>query len=193
MRVGIFGGTFDPPHWGHLVLAEFVRDAGKLDEIWLMPALQPPHKLDRIITPAHLRMKMVELLCGDDPFIRPSDADLTHERQPSYTIDLLDELSQRFPQNQFILIIGGDSLVEFTIWHKWEDILKKHEVLVLPRRNADFSLVHPKVAQKAKIINSPLIEISSTEIRRRVGEGITIKYMTTQAVEEFIIEQKLYR
>ncbi len=192
MKIGIFGGTFDPPHFGHLLLAEFVRDELELDKIYLMPALLPPHKTDRIVTDSKLRYEMVKLLCGDDKYIRPSDADLTHNRKPSFTIDLLDELSQKYPEDSFVLIIGGDSVLEFTTWRRWEEILNKYDVVALQRPGQIFSTANKEVLEKVKVLKNPLIEISSTQIRRRVRAGKSIRFMTTKAVADFIYEQNLY-
>ncbi len=193
MRIGILGGTFDPPHWGHLLLAEFVRDEIELDKVYLVPALLPPHKTDRVITDAQRRLKMVKLLCGDDDFIVPSDADLTHNRKPSFTIDLLDELAQKFPEDTFHLVIGGDSVIEFTTWRRWKEILGKYDVVALPRPGRNFSTADKKVLEKIRIFKSPLIEISSTEIRRRVKMEKSIRFMTTKAVVEFIESEGLYK
>ncbi|MCD6417263.1 nicotinate-nucleotide adenylyltransferase [bacterium] len=192
MKIGIFGGTFDPPHWGHLLLAEFVRDEMGLDRVLLVPALFPPHKEDRIITDAQLRLEMVKILCGNDPYIRPSDADLVHGRKPSYTIDLLEDFFKKFPGDEFFLIVGGDSVVEFTTWHRWDEILSRCVVVALPRPGRDFSSADRRVLDAVKILKSPLIEISSTEIRRRVCEGKSIRFMTTEEVAKFIAEKKLY-
>jgi len=192
MKIGIFGGTFDPPHWGHLLLAEFAREELALDGVWLMPALQPPHKTTRKISPIGIRYRMVEALCGDDPFIRPSDADMAHGRSPSYTIDLLDELSRKYPENQFTLLIGGDSYIELTTWHRWRQLVRKYAVVALPRPDTDKLVAHPDIRENVKMLSSPLIEISSTDIRQRVSQQRTIRYMTTEAVERIIGEEKLY-
>ncbi len=193
MRVGIFGGTFDPPHWGHLLLAEFVRDEAGLDQVWLVPALQPPHKTNYPVTDAATRYRMVELACAGDAKIVPSDADITHNRRPSFTIDLIDDLQRKFPQHEFALIIGGDSLVEITTWHRWQQLLRKCQVIVLPRPGFDLTRAHPDALKASQVIESPLVDISSTAIRQRVREGKSIRYMVPEAVRLFIEREGLYR
>ena len=193
MKIGIFGGTFDPPHMGHLILAEFVRDEMNLDYVWLAPALDPPHKLDRQKTPAHIRYRMVQLACGDDPHIRPSDIDLTHNRRPSYTIDLLDDVSSQNPEHHFSLIIGSDSVLEFTTWKDWRQILERYEVIALYRPDFDPKDANPFVLEHIKFVRNPLIELSSSEIRRRIREGRSVRFMVPAPVLDFIKENNLYR
>ncbi|MCD6595049.1 nicotinate-nucleotide adenylyltransferase [bacterium] len=193
MKIGIFGGTFDPPHIGHLILAEFVRDEIGLDEVWLVPALDPPHKLDRHKTPADIRYEMVKLACGNDAFIRPSDIDLVHSRRPSYTIDLLDEISLNFPDNEFVQIIGEDSIAEFTLWKSWNEILKKYRIIGLRRRGIDLTCVNNEVISSVEILNNPLIELSSTEIRKRIINGKSVRYMVSERVWDFIFSNKVYK
>ena len=193
MKIGIFGGTFDPPHIGHLILAEFVRDEIGLDEVWLVPALDPPHKLDRHKTPADIRYEMVKLACGNDAFIRPSDIDLVHSRRPSYTIDLLDEISLNFPDNEFVQIIGEDSIAEFTLWKRWNEILKKYRIIGLRRRGIDLTCVNNEVISSVEILNNPLIELSSTEIRKRIINGKSVRYMVSERVWDFIFSNKVYK
>jgi len=192
MRIGLFGGTFDPPHWGHLILAEWIRCEGKLDKVWLAPARVPPHKVGRKLTDEWLRFKMVKLACADDEFIIASDCDLVHERKPSYTVDLLDELSAKFPDDEFVLVVGADSIVEFTTWHNWREILDRYDIYGLLRPNFDLRAADKMVLEKVKIFKSPLIELSSTMIRQRVREGKSIRFMVPAAVEKFIYEKKLY-
>jgi len=193
VKIGIFGGTFDPPHIGHLILAEFVRDEIGLDEVWLVPALDPPHKLDRHKTPADIRYEMVKLACGNDAFIRPSDIDLVHSRRPSYTIDLLDEISLNFPDNEFVQIIGEDSIAEFTLWKSWNEILKKYRIIGLRRRGIDLTCVNNEVISSVEILNNPLIELSSTEIRKRIINGKSVRYMVSERVWDFIFSNKVYK
>ena len=193
MRIGIFGGTFDPPHIGHLILAEFVRDEIGLDRVWLVPALEPPHKLDREKTPAEIRYEMVKLACGDDPYIIPSNIDLIHDRRPSYTIDLLDEICEKYPQDEFVLIIGEDSVAEFTTWKDWREILRKYRVIGLKRRGVDLKDANSDVISSVEMLKNPLIEISSTEIRERIIEGRSVRYMVPERVLKFVLSKKIYK
>ncbi len=192
MKIGIFGGTFDPPHLGHLILAEFVRDSLNLEQVWLAPALKPPHKTDQEVTPIKHRYRMVELACGDDPFIKPSDIDITHNRQPSYTIDLLDNICHKYPEKDFILIIGTDSVVEFTTWERWEQILQNYYVVAVKRPNFEISRVSHKILKSIKILDNPLIELSSTKIRERIANGHSVRYMVPEPVLIYILKENIY-
>ncbi len=192
MKIGIFGGTFDPPHIGHLILAEFVREQEELDCVWLTPTLDPPHKLEKEKTPVSQRYEMVKLACNDGPFILPSDIDLVHNRKPSYTIDLLDEISQKNPSDEFILIIGADSVIEFTTWHRWREILSKYRVVAVRRPYADISDAHRDVVDSVEILESPLLELSSSDIRRRISEGRSVRFMVPKKALDFIMRNNLY-
>jgi nicotinate-nucleotide adenylyltransferase len=193
MKIGIFGGTFDPPHWAHMILAEWVRTESKLDKVWLMPVLSPPHKQDSEITDPETRFEMVSLACGEDEFIRPSALDLRHRRRPSYTFDLLNELKRKYRTDKFSLIIGADAILEFSTWHRWQELLLKFEVIGLLRPGKNLFNAGKRVLSKIKILSTPLLEISSTEIRKRVMRGKSIRFMVSFEVEKFIYEKQLYR
>jgi len=193
MKIGVFGGTFDPPHWAHMILAEWVRTERKLDKVWLMPVLSPPHKQDSEITDPETRFEMVSLACGEDEFIRPSDLDLRHRRRPSYTFDLLNELKRKYRADKFSLIVGADAILGFSTWHRWQELLLKFEVIGLLRPGKNLFNADKRVLSKIKILSTPLLEISSTEIRKRVMRGKSIRFMVSFEVEKFIYEKQLYR
>jgi nicotinate-nucleotide adenylyltransferase len=200
MRVGLLGGTFDPIHVGHLILAETCRDAAKLDEVWFLPSYVPPHKLDKTITRYEQRCEMVTLATTGQPAFRVE----TIEKElppPSYTANTLAELKLRHPGVVFCLLIGGDSLQELPTWKEPARVVQQAELVAVDRpgfvRRAAAELesilgVQPGEV-KLTIVNSPLVSISSTDLRADVSSGRSIRFQVPRAVEEFIRERKLYR
>ncbi len=191
MRIGIFGGSFDPVHLAHLVLAEQCREQARLDRVLFVLAPRPPHKLDKTITAYRHRREMLELAIAGYPVFQISD--LERDRTgPSYTVDTLRELHQQQAGNEFFLIIGSDSLRDMPLWREPEEIAKLATLLVVERPDAaipgDLSI--PFRVQR---IQSPLLEISSTDIRQRVQAGHSIRYLTPRAVECYVEAHGLYR
>lgn len=191
-KIGILGGTFDPPHIGHLIIAEFAVGEFDLERIYFCPAFCPPHKTERILSAPEARLEMVRISCeGNDKFV-VSDIDIRHKRVPSYTVDLLDDFQQEFPETQFYLIIGADAAAEFTTWHRWKDILAKAKVICAKRSVSNLTSQEEFVMKNMIFSNAPIIEISSTEIRDRVACGKSIRYMVHPDVEKYIIAHNLY-
>jgi nicotinate-nucleotide adenylyltransferase len=200
MRIGLFGGTFDPIHLGHLILAERCREEAALDEVWFLPSYRPPHKIERPLTRFEQRCEMVLLaITGQLAFrVEPIEKELP---PPSYTAETLAELHRRHPEHQFALIVGADSLVELPTWHEPRRVVEQAELLAVPRPGVEFwsgaqlaaALGLPADAVRLRAVACPLIEIASRDLRRRVAEGKTIRYMVPRAVEEYIRERKLYR
>jgi nicotinate-nucleotide adenylyltransferase len=198
MRIGLFGGSFDPPHLGHLILAEQVRDSAQLDEVWFLPSYRPPHKE----TPASRfdqRCEMVELaIIGQPKFrVEPIEKELP---PPSYTIETLRELRERHPEHEFHLIIGGDSLVDFPTWYQPQAILGFASLIAVDRPGSPpmspeqlaHSLGVPSEQVRLNRVESPQIGIASREIRARVAAGASIRYLVPRSVEEYLREKKLY-
>jgi nicotinate-nucleotide adenylyltransferase len=200
MRIGLFGGTFDPIHLGHLILAERCREEAGLDEVWFLPSYRPPHKADHALTRFEQRCEMVLLAITGQPAFRvePIEKELP---PPSYTAETLAELRRRHPEHQFALIVGADSLVDLPAWHEPQRVVEQAELLAVPRPGVDFwsgpqlaaALGLPADAVRLRAVACPLIGIASHELRRRVAEGKTIRYAVPRAVEEYIRERKLYR
>lgn len=195
MRVGLLGGTFDPIHFGHLLIAERAREALALDEVWFLPAQNPPHKLDRIISPAAQRVEMLKLaIVGNERFV-VSDADLQSE-EPSYTATLVKTLAGAHPDIRFWFIAGADSLRDFHTWHTPEVILQHVRLAIADRPGIDVSDhdldAVPRLRERTDRFTSPLMELSSTDIRSRVAVGDSIKYMTPDAVTDFIHAERMY-
>jgi nicotinate-nucleotide adenylyltransferase len=180
MRVGVFGGTFDPPHTGHLVVAQEVHLRLGLDRVLWVPAAVPPHKRGQRITPAALRLEMVAAaIAGDDRF-QLSDLEVRRDG-PSYTVDTLRALREASPDDELFLILGADQLAELDSWRE-PDQLRRLATLVGFARAGD----EPPEIEGARIVEVPRLDISSTEIRRRLAAGEPIDYLVPAAVRALL-------
>jgi len=198
-RIGILGGTFDPPHVGHLWLATLAADAIGLDRVLFMPAAQPPHKGGRLVTSAADRLLMTRLaVAGDDAF------DLTiieMERPgPSYTIDSVVELQRTYGTDASLyLLMAADSLAQIDTWRQPDELLDRIEWVVGPRPGApapERSTLEARFGEKAgriHLLEGPSLDVSSTQIRRRVAAGQAIRYLVPRGIEELIVDRRLYR
>lgn len=191
MKVGVLGGTFNPPHMAHLVAAESVRDHLKLDKVLFVPAAIPPHKLKEEIIPAWHRLEMVRLAIGDNPLFEVCDIEL-HRKGPSYTIDTILELKREFPTDDFHFIVGIDLLIDFDTWKKPNKILEECKVVAMNRPGFDLAMVDKDLLLRVELVNIPSVDISSTSIRRRVKSGRSIKYLVSAEVEEYIYANSIY-
>lgn len=190
-RLGIFGGTFDPPHVGHLLAAEGVRDHLKLDKVIFVPAAIPPHKQKRGVIPAKYRFEMVKLAIENNPFFELSDAEL-HRKGPSYTIDTVREMKRTHPGSEIFFIMGIDLLLEFDTWKEPEKILAECTLVAMNRPGFDLGVVDKDLLARVELVNVPSIDVSSTNIRRRVKSGRSIKYLVTAEVEVYIRRNSIY-
>ena len=200
-RVGILGGTFDPIHYGHLVIAEEVRVALDLTEVVFIPAGQPPHKLSNHITPVHYRVAMLELALASNPHFFYARIEI-ERNGPSYTADTLQTLREQWgPDTEIDFIIGWDSLEELHTWHDAPRLLAALTHLFAVRRpgyeddaeyNNTLETRLPGILQRLLIVPAPQLDISATELRERVASGKSIKYQTPEPVEAYIKKNKLY-
>jgi len=198
MRIGIFGGTFDPIHNGHLLLAEQCREQAALDEVWLIPAGSPPHKEATGITAGKQRREMLEFAIAGNPSFVIQDLEL-HRDGPSYTVDTLQQLKESHPTADFFLIIGADSVRDFHTWREPEAILEQAHLIGVNRPNIslpDLSNLTDKlgdtVITKISWVTMPGIDLSSTDIRQRIRENKSVRYMMPRAVEVYIHNNRLY-
>jgi nicotinate-nucleotide adenylyltransferase len=198
MRLGVFGGTFDPVHVGHLILAERCREDAGLDQVLFVPAARPPHKTEEEITPFAQRVEMLALAVAGQPsfVIDPLEKDRVG---PSYTADTLGILRQQHPEAELFLIIGSDSLHDFPTWYRPARIAELATLLVVQR--PDWPIIAPEEIRKSlppevklRIIEVtvPLVGISSSDIRRRVSAGRSIRYLVPRPVEVYVQEKRLY-
>jgi len=191
MRICLFGGTFDPPHIGHLLVAQTVCEAEDFDKILFIPAFQPPHKRD--ITPVDERISMLELAVEGNPNFEISDIELKR-KGISYTIDTVKAIKTEMSlkNNEIFYLIGSDSLLEFQHWKEPEGILNECQVIVAIRPGFRPSDIPSWILQRIQFANIPRFEISSTNIRHRWVENKTIRYMVTLPVWEYIEKNNLY-
>jgi nicotinate-nucleotide adenylyltransferase len=200
MRVGIFGGTFDPVHIGHLIVAEQAREQARLDEVWFVPAPRPPQKEGQAITRFGQRVEMLALAMAGQPAFRIDEVE-KERTGPSYTADTLGELVGRHPDHVFFLIVGGDSLHDLPTWRQPQRIVELAALVVAARPGyplvtADELRVRLGLepgAVRLELVQTILIEISSRDLRRRIAAGCSIRYEVPRAVEVYIQEKRLYR
>lgn len=191
MEIGLFGGTFDPPHLAHLIIAETVCDQFGLDQILWMPSGQPPHKTGGELTPAASRLAMTRLAIRDNEAFAVSTLEMERDG-PSYTVDTLRVLQDRHPNASFALIIGGDSLADFHTWHRPEEIASRAPLIVYDRPQAT-PPESERLVQEARFAEAPRLAISSTGIRNRCRDGRSIRYLVSEPVRRYIQEENLYR
>lgn len=196
MRIGVFGGTFDPIHMGHLVVAEDARAALGLDEVLFIPAGEPWFKSYRQITESRHRLAMVRLAVEDNPLFAVSDIEV-RRGGPSYTVDTLAQLRCQRADAEFIVILGLDALREIDRWHQPRRVFDLASVVGMARPGAslDPSVLNaaiPGASSRMRLVDSALIDISGTEIRQRVAAGRSIRYRVPAAVERYICENRLY-
>jgi nicotinate-nucleotide adenylyltransferase len=198
-RVGVLGGTFDPPHLGHLWLATLAADAMGLDRVLFMPAAQPPHKGGQLVSRGTDRLLMTRLAIGGDPAFELCPIEMERPG-PSYTIDSIDELERLYAgQAQLYLLMAADSLNAIDTWREPDRLLERIEWVVGPRPGSelpDRSALEERFGDRASrihLLSGPSLDVSSSEIRRRVAAGRAIRYLVPRGVEELIVDRGLYR
>lgn len=193
MRIGCLFGTFDPPHKSHAAIAEYMRDHAALDEVWWVVTPQNPFKRDQLISDDQQRVAMARLAVQGLKSVRVCDEELELPR-PSYTVDALTHFRDKWPEHEFLLIIGSDNLASFDRWKDPEGILQHHDVLVYPRPghllhlNEALFRSHPRI----RMMNAPLMDVSSTRIRQAVRQGRPVDQWIAAPVWEHIRKEKLY-
>ena len=197
MRVGVLGGTFDPIHLGHLVAAEEVRAQLRLDRVVFVPAGLPPHKLTDHISPVAHRLAMVKLAIASNPHFTVSRVDIDRFG-PCYTVDTIELLRDEWGGDvELYFIVGSDSLADIVTWHQPERLVRLCRLAVMERPGyrvdvEELERLLPGITSRIHFINSPQLDISSTDIQRRVRQGLPIKYQVPEAVEDYIYEHELY-
>jgi nicotinate-nucleotide adenylyltransferase len=189
-RIGVFGGTFDPPHLGHLIAAQDSCSALKLDRLLFVPAANPPHKVASGVSPAVIRLEMLEAAVADNRSFDISTIELERSG-PSYTVDTLRALRTVWPGCELNLLIGVDQVREFSSWHEGDEVQKLARIVMLERSGSGSE------GQQASFVRQTVavtrVDISSTLIRSRVREGESIRYLVPAAVAEIIARERLYR
>ncbi|HET6528321.1 MAG TPA: nicotinate (nicotinamide) nucleotide adenylyltransferase, partial [Balneolaceae bacterium] len=176
--IGLLGGSFDPVHNGHLAIAQSFLESEYISELWVLPAPDPPHK-KHSLTNYDIRLKMLKVAFGqmDDVCINEVEKKLSY---PSYTVQTVKYLNEKHPDSSFFLCIGEDSAVDFTEWFQWQEILDYCNLLIARRSTTDGSGPNEKVLEKVRFVSHQPVDISSTEIRKRAGQGKDISTMVPE-------------
>ena len=199
MRVGVFGGTFDPVHFGHLILAEQCREQGRLEEVLFVPAPRPPHK-PQPIARFDQRVEMLALALAGNPTFRIDEIEKDRDG-PSYTVDTLAELRRRRPGDDFWLLVGGDTIRDLHVWYEPRRLLEMAGLLVMARPGSPIPdrdelgarVGLPAGAVRLKVVDAPQIDIASRDLRRRAAEGRSLRYLLPRAVECYVHDRRLYQ
>jgi nicotinate-nucleotide adenylyltransferase len=194
VRIGILGGTFDPVHLGHLLIAEQAREQLSLDEVLFIPAGNPWRKSERVVTPAEHRLAMLRLALEDNDAFGISDVEL-RRTGPSYTADTLEALAAERLDDAFWFVVGADAFHDMRNWHEPERITRHARIAAAPRDHR--VRVDPSAwdvdAALVDQFECPRLDVSSTDIRARVAAGRSIRYLVPDAVRRYIEDQRLYR
>ncbi len=199
MRIAFFGGTFDPPHNGHLELARHILRQGKTDRILFVPAYDPPHKLDQKISSFEDRYAMLELLVADEPDLMVSDVERCAALKPSYSFKILKLLEKKFPDDTLQLLIGGDSLETLHTWYKAKELVAQYEIICYPRKGYEIkreNLLKHWTSKEIDILlrtvlQMPFFDISSTSIRNNITDKIITKNIKKEILK-YIRSKGLY-
>jgi nicotinate-nucleotide adenylyltransferase len=195
MKIGLYFGTFNPIHVGHLIIANHMAEHADLDQVWMVVTPHNPLKKKSTLLADHHRLEMVFLATEDFPKIKPSDIEFKLS-QPNYTVNTLVHLEEKYPEHTFSLIMGEDNLKSFHKWKNYEAILAHHEIYVYPRLDAKDDTTenilftnHPKI----QLIDAPVVEISSTSIREHIKKGKNVLPLLPPKVWEYIDHNNFYK
>lgn len=190
-HIGIFSGSFNPIHLGHVNIVKYIIDKQLVDEVWLVVSPCNPLKNQTELIDEYLRLDMVLFAIQNVPHVKASDIEFTMSI-PSYSIDTLHEFSRQYPDFQFSLIIGSDNAIVFEQWKEYKEILKQYPILVYPREGYDFESVKTLYPQM-QLVDSPLFDISSTQIREYIALKKDVSSWLHPAVLQYINENDLYQ
>jgi len=182
-KVGLFGGSFNPIHNGHIAIAKAVLAQCALDEVWLMVSPQNPLKQDQNLLADHLRLQLAQRALENEEHIKVSDYEF-HLPKPSYTWNTLQHLKADYPEHTFILLIGGDNWERFPLWYRSEEIMKEYPIVIYPRRGSDVDVT--KLPPNVTAVKTPLLDVSSTEIRERIQRGQDITDKVPAVIESWV-------
>jgi nicotinate-nucleotide adenylyltransferase len=195
-RIGVFGGTFDPIHLGHLIIAAEIQRMANLDQVLFVPAGRPPHKLDQHLSNDDDRLRMLQLAVGGVPGFAINTVDLDRHG-PSFTVDTLRILHGQHPDTELVFVMGEDSLRDFLTWHNPAGIIEQAELAVARRPGVEHDLgaisaAIPAAARRIHIYPVPEIGIASRELRERAARGDSLRFFVPDSVADFIRERGLY-
>ncbi len=192
MKIGIFGGSFNPIHSGHAIIAHHIISSGAVDRLWLMVSPVNPLKvgLEQQVADTD-RLRMVEMVTRPLENVETSAFEFTMPK-PSYTIDTLNALQAKFPDDEFYLVTGADNWAIFDRWRNSEEILAKYHLLVYPRLGYDV-VIPEELRDRVSLVDAPIIELSSTAVRERLAQGLSVRYYVPDEVLSYIERKGLYR
>jgi nicotinate-nucleotide adenylyltransferase len=190
MKIGLFFGSFNPIHVGHLIIGNFMATQTDLEQVWFVVSPQNPLKPKSTLARDRDRLNMVQAAIGDNPLLRASDIEFKLPK-PSYTVDTLAFMAEKYPQHEFALIMGGDNLATLDKWKNYEVLLRDYTIYVYKRPKYELGQfeTHPNV----RLFDAPLMEISATYIRQCLTTGKPIQYLVPDAVERYLTETKIYK
>lgn len=191
MKIGVLGGSFNPIHIGHAILANYITQCTDIEQLWLMMSPQNPLKSELPQSYDVHRLAMTELVASKCDNVITSGFEFTLPK-PSYTVDTLKALREKFPLHEFVLVIGADNWQNFEKWKDWQEILDKHNILVYPRMGSEI-VIPDDLCNKVEKLDSPIIEISSTYIREQLKKGKNMNFFLPKDVYRYILENNLYR
>lgn len=192
MKIGLYFGTYNPIHVGHLIIANHMAEHADLDQVWMVVTPHNPLKKKATLLDDQQRLQMVFLATEDFPKIKPSDIEFKLP-QPNYTVNTLIHLHEKYPDYEFSLIMGEDNLKTLHKWKNYEVILENHEIYVYPRISSETENLELKNHPKVHIIDAPIVEISSTEIRQNIKKGKNVQPLLPHKVWEYIDHNNFYR
>jgi len=193
VKLAVMGGTFNPPHLGHLICAEEVNNHFKFDKVMFIPSARPPHKDNSGILDAQHRYMMTVLATQDNPRFEVSRIELDRPGR-SYSIETVKQLQEIYGQDADIhWIVGADAILDMFIWKDVDELLTLCKFIAINRPGYDLSQAAPRFINKVQVFQTTNVDISATEIRRRVEQGMSIKYLVPSDVEKYIHENRLYR
>ncbi|TRX37979.1 nicotinate-nucleotide adenylyltransferase [Flavobacterium sp. ZT3R18] len=192
MKTGLYFGTFNPIHVGHLIIANHMAEHSDLDQVWMVVTPHNPLKKKNTLLDDYHRLQMVYLATEDFPKIKPSDIEFKLA-QPNYTVNTLVHLQEKYPDHEFSLIMGEDNLKSFHKWKNYEAILEHHDIYVYPRISTEIENLDLKNHPKIHLIDAPVVEISSTFIRENVKNGKNVQPLLPLKVWEYIDHNNFYK
>jgi nicotinate-nucleotide adenylyltransferase len=189
MNIGLYFGSYNPIHIGHLIIGSHVANHTDIQQVWMVVSPHNPLKHSSVLLNEYHRLHLVQLAVGDDPQLKASDVEFKLPR-PSYTIDTLTYLSEKYPQHRFSIIMGSDSFQNLPRWKNYEMLLKNYSFIIYLRPGYEIT---ESYAARIQILDAPLLEISATEVRHAIKAGKSVRYLLTDSVREEIEKTGYYK
>lgn len=189
MEIGLYFGSFNPVHIGHLIIANYVRQTIDLQQVWLVVSPHNPLKPSASLLNEYNRLHLVKLAVEDDPYLKASDVEF-HLPRPSYTVHTLAYLKEKYPQHQFSIIMGSDSFSNLSRWKNHEYIINHHKIYIFNRPEFE---VKDTLGANIQFIDAPLLQISSTEVRNMIKKGLSVRYLLPDKVVKDIETNRYYK